>query len=95
MQAEADVSPFDATVAHVKKRLAKLNSDGSFNGVVARFDRLLHELPSDFFICEPVTAVVTTGVDPLPAVIVHPGPRLHAIALALWAFDLDMGKHTG
>lgn len=95
MRVEGDASAFEAAVDDVRARLSKLNDDGSLDGLVARFDRLVRDLPPDFIECEAVPAVA--AVDPsfsaLWRVVVRPGPRLTAFAAALWAFDLS-GRRT-
>lgn len=88
-----DISDFCAVVDEVRERLARLNNDGSLDGLLALFERLLNELPPDFFECEPVSTVPAAGVDPLPTVIIRAGSRLNALAAALRAFDLDVEPH--
>lgn len=52
MKLYGDVQPISAVVDEVRARLGRLNRDGSFAGFVALFDRLLEELPADFFECQ-------------------------------------------
>jgi len=95
MQLSGDTTPFWAEVRAVQSHLARLSDDGTLDGLTVRFNRLLNELPSDFFLCEPVPAVATGGIDPIPDVVVRPSPRLHALAAALRALDLNVGAHLG
>jgi hypothetical protein len=90
MQVSADVSDFRSVVCEVRDRLAKLNYDGSLDGLIARFEHLLSDLPSDFFVTELVPAIDTGDVEPRPLVIIRAGPRLNALAAALRALDLDV-----
>lgn len=91
MQVTADISVFRAAVTEVRERLAKLNRDGSFAGLIARFEHLLTDLPSDFFVTEIVPATETGNLEPRPPfhVIIRAGQRLNALAAALRALDLD------
>ena len=93
MLLSGDATVFWATVEDVRARLARLNDDKSLDGFIIRFDRLLHELPSDFFVTELVPAIDTGDVEPRPLVVVRPGPRLNALAAALRALDLDVCAH--
>lgn len=90
MQMEADATAFWAAVREVDGILARLNSDGAFTGFVALFDRLIADLPSDFFECEivPTRGVPAENVLPVLAVL-RPGSRLNAIAAALRALEFN------
>ncbi len=88
MEVDADASAFSAKVDEIKDRLAKLNVDGSLSGFVARFDRLLCNLPADLFETEIVPASGTNDINSF-SVVLLPGPRLNAIASTLWAFDIN------
>src|ERR1700674_617351 len=97
MRVRADVSAFHAVVSETRARLTKLNRDGSLDGLVSLFDRLMDDLPADFLVCEFVPPISTNGLEELPPFIVRvrPGPRLHAIACTLWALDLSADVHAG
>ena len=72
-------------VAEVQDLLGRLNDDGSFAGPVARFARLVADLPADFCETEVVTAVGADDQD--PTIVIRPGPNLKALALAFRALD--------
>lgn len=98
MQIDADASAFWTVVSDVRAQIGKLNGDSSLDGLAARFEGLLNDLPSDFFVCEPMAAVLAGSVDPAVStlrVVVRPGPRLYAFAAALGALDLNASVHVG
>lgn len=92
MQADVDATTFFDALNYVKARLSEIDAKLSL-GLRGRLSILLKELPAYLFVSEPVGAFWTGDINELPAVAIHPGPRLNVLAAALRAPDVESKLH--
>lgn len=86
MRLTGDARPFWDAVREVRTLLTRLNNNGSFDGFITLFSRLVEELPTDFIEPQLVPAIPTNDKD--ATLVIYPGPDLEAIRAALRALDL-------